>query len=227
MEFTMDKGHAVPDNFVLVEVSSLSIYDDFMDYHPRNEVERECMKLIEEVIALGIKDFYRPRFDPSFDSNGGGICFNSGCKPITGKTYNWWVATAKQFSPLWNSRLGTKMEYMGFIAVLLKKMVARGWSRKTAWNAVCDNSKWLGHYCDSYYARSHLELTGTRGVCGFFDLANTYKILASDKEGEPFYLASGDYHENGEYNPISALGSSIFYDSHLNYGTGWVILETK
>lgn len=224
MKFDTGKDIMVSDAFELIKVSKLSLDDKFMRHRPRTFDQRECKRMIEMVISKGVKDFYRPKFDPSFDCNGGGICFNPGNKPLTRKTYNWWEVAAKDFAPERGSRLGTELEYMGFIGVLLKKMVTQGWTVKDAWYAVCDDSRKLGHFCDSVGAKNDFELTGSREVCGFFDLANTYKILAKDSEG--FYsLASGDYHERGEITSISDRGCSNLYDSWRNYGVGWIILE--
>ena len=132
---------------------------------------------------------------------------------------------AKEFAPERGSRLGTELEYMGFIGVLLKKMVAEGWTVKDAWKAVCDDSTQLGHFCDSLDAKNDFELTGSREVCGFFDLANTYKILAEESEEKYYYLASSDYHESGKVGSITDRGISNFYDSWCNYGVGWIVLE--
>ena len=72
-------------------------------------------------------------------------------------------------------------------------LVAKGWTCCEAWDAICNDSKNLGHYRNSHNAKHQFEDTGSREICGFFDLANTYKILAEDKEAGGFWLAGGYY----------------------------------
>ena len=45
-------------------------------------------------------------------------------------------------------------------------------------------------FCDySEDAKYNFEPTGSRIICGFYDLANTYKIFAEDEEAGGFWLA--------------------------------------
>ena len=168
------------DLLMLVEASKLSMEDEFMKYKPQTNQEKAFKKLISEAIKSGLKDFYRPVLDPSFNDDMIGICYEFGKKPAVGKSYNWWVNTAKEF--MQNSRLGTRYEYVAFLGLLIKKLVESGWSISKSWRAVCTDSKELGHYWNADNAKHAFEDTGSREVCGFYDLANTFKILAEDKE---------------------------------------------
>ena len=101
------------DNFILIEAESLSLNDAFMKHKPCTKVEEIAKKLITDAIKAGVKNFYRPIMDPSFAEDG--IKFVAGEMPAVGKSYNWWVDTAKKYEPSHNSRLGTRLEYRAFL----------------------------------------------------------------------------------------------------------------
>lgn len=211
------------DSFVLIEASKLSLDDDFLQYEPQTKNQQDFKKNLTSVIKSGVKDFYRPIYDPSFDENGN-IVFVAGRKPAVGHSYNWWVKAAKRYMPERGSRLGTKDEYVAFLGVLIKKLVAGGWSVADAWHAVCDDSKMLGHYWNSENAKHDFEETGSREVCGFFDLANTCKILAWDDEIGRFWLASGLYFDSGSLHPLADLGLYRNRDGNYSNSVGWYVL---
>ena len=212
------------DPFVLIPASKLSLTDDFMRHTPRTEREEELRKELVEVIRTRVPDFYRPRIDPSFDKSGK-ISYQPGARPAVGKSYNWWEKNAKEFCPECKSRLGTKSEYVAFLGVLLKELVASGWNVDDAWNAVCNDSRRLGHYWNSNGALHDFEPTGSREICGFFDLANTYKILAEDEEAGGFWLAGGIYDYNGDNYPLADLSHDYCRDIEDYRGVGWLVLS--
>lgn len=218
------EGANANDVFVLCEASKLSLDDEFMKHTPCSDEERTFKKLLEEAIKSGLKDFYRPVFDPSLDK-AENICYVSDAKPAVGKSYNWWKETAKQFCPERGSRLGTKKEYIAFLGILIKKLSKSGWSVAEAWNAVCNDSKELGHYRNSPNAKHKFETTNSRKVCGFYDLANTYKILSEDEEAGGFWLAGGYYGNSSNYVPLADLNHYCNCHFGNDYGVGWLVLE--
>lgn len=215
------------DVFMKVEASKLSLEDEFMKYQPKTINEMELKGMITSVIQNNPKDFWRPVCDPSFDDNRR-ICYEPGKVPAVGKSYNRWEKTAKEFKHEQGSRLGTKSEYVAFLAVLIKELFASGKSLRWAWNAVCNDSKELGHYCNSKGAKYTFETTGSRDICGWYDLANTCKILAEDIEAGGFWLAGGCYHFGSKNYPLANLH---WYDSRdvgdvgNNNCCGWLVLE--
>ena len=209
--------------FKLVPASKLSLNDDFLKYSPKTPAEKAFMEAVKKVIKAGMQDFYRPTLDPSFDSDGR-ICYQTGMKPAVGKSYNWWYEHSKKFCSERKSRLGTKSEYIAFLAVFIKEMVASGKSLEWAWNAVCNDSKELGHYWNSNDAKHALEATGNREVCGWRDIANTYKILAEDKEAGGFWLAGGNYNNNSNNNPLADLYHNNNRNNDNNNSSGWLVL---
>ena len=216
----------VESDFILVKASDLSLEDDFIkNYEPKTKAERELKGFIISAIQMGIKDFYRPKIDPSFDETGKGITFEAGKMPAIGKSYNWWVKAAKSFKERRGSRLGTRMEYVAFMGVLIKELVASGWEISDAWNAVCNESSKLGHYKNSPFAEFTFEPTGSRPVCGFFDLANVFKILAEDEDFGGFWLAGGIFYEDSVNCALSGHEHGGKRWKPRKTMTGWVVLE--
>lgn len=218
------EGANANDVFVLCEASKLSLDDEFMKHTPCSDEETRFKKLLEEAIKSGLKDFYRPVCDPSLDK-AENICYVSDAKPAVGKSYNWWKETAKQFCPERGSRLGTKKEYIAFLGILIKKLSKSGWKVAEAWNAVCNDSKELGHYWNSPNAKHEFELTNSRKVCGFYDLANAYKILSEDEEAGGFWFAGGYYFDGSYCGPLADLDHLGNCGDGNYFSVGWLVLE--
>lgn len=212
----------VNDVCILVEASKLSLKDAFMSHKPKTKAEKKFKDTLTEVIKNGIEDFYRPAIDPSFaDKEKMKIHYMAGEKPAVGKSYNWWKETVKDSK--WC--FGTKAQYVAFLGVLIKMLVAKGWTCCEAWDAVCNDSKNLGHYRNSDNAKRQFEDTGSREICGFFDLANTYKILAEDEEAGGLWLAGGNFSGNGNSIPLAHLELCDFYYYGRNCSVAWLVLK--
>ena len=209
--------------FVLVEASKLSLNDEFMKYEPKT-YEEKFKKRLTEVIENGVKDFWRPKYDPSFTEEGKEICYMEGKKPAVGKSYNWWNKAAKAFCSERHSRLGTKSERVAFLGVLIKRLVESEWDVAEAWSAVCCNSGDLGHYRNSPNAKNALEDTGSREIYGFFDLGNTYKILAEDKEAGGFWLTGGCFNYWSYKEPLAGFVHRYDRDDGDERSVGWVVM---
>ncbi|MBP3285134.1 MAG: hypothetical protein J6M02_06500 [Clostridia bacterium] len=210
------------DLFVCIKASELSLADAFMQHRPKSENERILKGRLKDVILERIDDFWRPRMDPTLDE-AENICFKAGEKPAVGRSYNWWRENAKKYCTKRKSRLGTKSQYVAFLGVLIKTLVDEGWTVDEAWNAVCNDSKKLGHYWNSENTKYDFEPTGSRAIAGFYDLANTYKILADDDVGR-FWLAGGCYHGSGN-SPLAGLGHLYQCFDCLSNSVGWLVLS--
>jgi len=210
--------------FVLVEASQLSINDDFMKYDPTTDKQREFKKLLTKAIRSGVSDFLRPKLDPSrywewgklkliFEPNRSpavleynsteGFVLDPKHPSLREQIYYSLEMEAKRYLPERGSRIGTPTEYVVFLGVLIKKLISSGWSVSAAWYAVCDNSCELGHYLDSKNGHQFFEKTGSRQICGFCDLANTYKLLF-DEDGV-LYVAGGYYWDFSSERPLASL----------------------
>lgn len=220
-------NHQLQCIFKKVPASELRLDDEFLKYQPKTKEEKKFKKLVENAIKNGLKDFWRPVCDPSFNDDGS-ICYQSGKKPAVGKSYKWWKENAKKFAPQCGCRLGTKSEYVAFLAVLINELVTSGKSIEWAWNAVCNDSKELGHYCNSTDNKRDFEPTGSREICGWYDLGNIYKILAEDKEAGGYWFVGGHYKENSDGVPLADLcvhGSFCYLFDNDN-GCGWLVLDS-
>ena len=161
--------------------------------------------------------------DPSFTDDG--IGYVAGKTPAVGKSYNWWFNTAKEYDPSRNSRLGTRLEYGAFLGVLIKKLAEEGNSVEWAWNAVCNNSEELGHYRNSKNSKHWFEPVGSRCICGFYDLADTYKILADDVKEDEFWLAGGYFNDYSYVYPLADLYHNTLRNSEHYNSVGWLVLS--
>jgi hypothetical protein len=210
---------------VLIEVSKLSTKDSFMQYMPETTQERLLKGMIFEVIAREVKDFYRPVCDPSLLEDTEHIVYELGKPPAVGKSYDWWERTAKELSPERCSRLGTRLEYIGFLGVLLKDMVLDGWDVKKAWHALCNDSREIGAYLNSSKTTFGPPLTGSMPVSRFYDLANTYKILAEDVDKGGCWVFGGSYKSKSYRNPIAEELYFVSHTNHNPYAIGWIVFE--
>lgn len=220
----VQKVTKVNECFILIEAEMLSMHDEFMKYEPNTDRERELKALISEVIEKKVKNFYRPNCDPAFTSNGG-ICFEYGYKPAVGKSYYWWKNAAKEYKPERNSRLGTRLEYVAFLGVLIKKLIDEGMTVEQAWNSVCNDSVELGHCWNSKNAQKEYETTGSRQYCGFYDLVNVNKVLSNDEDDGTYWRAGATCHDYCSKSSISYLYNST-YPGHIYFNqVGWIVLE--
>ena len=226
--FEVFQETSVFDDYVLVEAESLSRNDAFMEYRCKTSAEIQTKHLIDEAIRKQVKNFYRPKYDPAFGGYGDSICFEPGKQPAVGKSYLWWVEEARRYEPKFFSRLGTRLEYGAFLGVLIKKLIEDGRSVDWAWNAVCNDSQELGSYWNSDDSRYRLELTGSRGACGFYDLANTFKILKDHgNAGEDCWIVGGSFMSMGDNNPLSSITDikPWWCSDATYYAVGWIVVS--
>lgn len=216
METAFSKGE-----HILIEAEKLSLLDTFMRYNPKTGNEISTKELISQAICKETKNFYRPKFDPSFTDDGEGVCFELSRKPAVGRSYNWWSSAAQRCG----GRLGTELEYGAFLGVLLKRLVELDCkSVELAWHLVCNDSRILGHYLNSKNSSKKFELTGSRFACGFYDLANTHKLLASDNK-VGFLMAGGCCYSDSYNFPLATLVHCYSYDYTYYNSVGWVVFS--
>ena len=191
---------------VLIEAESLSLGDKFMNYQPATEREQCIKDLIIEVINSNIKNFYRPVMDPGYKYFWGDICYEPGLKPATDNCVNSWNNMAAWYfsNECYESRLGTRLEYGAFLGVLMKNLVEEGASVERVWDDVCNDSRALGYYwkCQINIPRE-IGVTGSNCICGFYDLANTRKMLAYDKDAKGVWIAGGIYRSGKKDSSIA------------------------
>ena len=204
---------------ITVEGSDSQIYFDMLKYTPASKTEKKFLEFLKEAVDAGVKTFKVPVCDPSIDENGS-LHFVAGCKPAEGYSYN----ELKELAINNGVQLGSKNQYILFLATIIHRLVEEGWSKADAFYAVCTNSTKLGHYWNSEKARHNLEVTGSRKIAGKCDLINTYKILRNDEKAGGFWVAGGDYRFNGVDCPLADLCLNNNYVGHCNNSVGWFVL---
>ena len=217
------------DVFRLVEASKLSLDDKFLQYIPKTANEKVVHDKIISLIKEGnLEDFYRPICDPSVSPDGKTIYFKLGEKPAVGYNFAWWRDKAKSFAPY--CRLGTPDEYIAFIATLIKTGVSNKIPLETAWDVICNNSLAIGNYLNSRKRKTktiEIEPTGTKLALGYYDLANTRKILAVEKTEftTDYFLASGSINEYSNYAPIALVLLKRRFVNSVPDATGWIVCD--
>lgn len=211
--------------FALVKASRLSLKDEFMKHETESDNQRALKKLLTEAIKNGLSDFWVSTLDPSFNEDKTNIVFEAGKMPAVGKSYSWWDKKADEYLPERGSHLGTKKERIAFLGVLIKVLAERGSTFHNSWKAVCDDSKLLGHYRNSVNAKFDFEVTGSREISGFCDLANTFKLLAYDEESDGFWLAGGYYNISSNNDPLASLSHRTFLGDDSGNCVGWLVLS--
>ena len=204
---------------ITVEGSDSQIYFDMLKYATASETEKEFLEFLKEAVDAGVKTFKVPVCDPSIDENGF-LQFVAGCKPAVGYSYN----ELKEIAIKNGVQLGSKNQYVIFLATIIHRLVEEGWSKADAFFAVCTDSTQLGHYWNSEKARHDFEVTGSRKIAGKCDLANTYKILKNDEKAGGFWFAGGGYYGDGGDDPLAYLNLCCNYDNHCNLSVGWFVL---
>lgn len=204
---------------ITIEGSDSQIYFDMLKYTPASETEKKFLEFLKEAVDAGVKNFKVPVCDPSIDENGS-LQFVAGCKPAEGYSYN----ELEELAINNGVQLGSKNEYVLFLATIIHRLVEEGWSKADAFYAVCTDSTQLGHYWNSEKARHDFEVTGSRKIAGKCDLANTYKILRNDEKAGGFWLAGGSCNGCSLICPLADLCLDCNYDIHYDDGVGWFVL---
>ena len=183
-------------------------FETVINFISTNSDINAFIEAISEVKAAKLEPFYKPIYDPSEDGNI--IAYQKGKKPAVGHSYNWWVETASKMSAVdgrhWH--LATEYQYYAFLVWLINQLVKDDKSVDVAIKMVVLDSKELGHYYDSENSTKgkDFEDTGSRRVCGVYDLANTCKFLScSNKEAGGFWHGGGFYYCNGCNLPLASL----------------------
>ena len=227
--------------FKRVEVSRLSKSDEFMQYEPVTEKERLFKGRLEAAIEKGLRDFYLPIYDASFDSEGK-IVFEAGNEPAFLRTFKWWKAAAVEIG----GRLATRSEYIAFLGVVLKTLVAEGKDVAEAWNIICNPEKQGEEgkenakepvvyvyeeedenltpeernikFLKKQGLLKYIKNTGINEMAGFFDFKNTYKLVLEDEEVGTggFLIAGGISTGRGTNFAIADLGKCFDDDDEKN-----------
>ena len=211
-ELECKKGQPQPGSkefekmFPIVDIEGISLEDEFMQYEPQTDNEKRVKASIIEAKKNGMRNFRIPSMDPSFDDDEETIIYCTGRKPAVGKSPIWWYKNAPKFMPSKNSRLKDDRQADIVLGVMrIKQLVEKeGYKVAEAWDAVCNDSKKLGHYWNSKNAKHELERTGSRQIGNCFDLGNTFKIV-KDSVFSDFMSVGGYYNQNSSTHPLAYM----------------------
>ena len=204
---------------ITVESSDSQIYFDMLKYTPASETEKKFLEFLKEAVDAGVKTFKVPVCDPSIDEKGS-LQFVAGRKPAVGYSYN----ELKELAINNGVQLGSKNQYILFLATIILRLVEEGWPKANAFYAVCTDSTQLGHYSNSEKSGNDFEVTGSRKIAGKCDLANTCKILENDEKAGGFWIAGGFYCGFGDDGPLARLDLDDDYDDLYFGSVGWFVL---
>ena len=210
--------------FPVVRASLLSIHDEFLKHEPKTPKQKKFKDNLFSLIKSGLTDFRAQRMDPSLDEKGQ-IYYELGKMPAGDKSAKWWKENAKEFIPEKRSRLGTTNERIAFLGLLLKYLVEeKKYTVSDAWEAVCDQSKDLGHYYDSKDAKQNLEPTGSRKIGEWYDLSNTCKIMFNDEKTYAS-VACGSFKIDGDLYPLTYISNFLDPYSKFSNFVGWIVMD--
>lgn len=207
------------EDFIPIKVSEFDPNDKLLLLPPFRK------RLRKAVLEGSLDDFYVQPQDASIGANGN-IAFYKDGEPATGISYTEWEEQAKEFDKEHNSGLSTRLQYDARNFALLKKLVENGWNPLSAWYALTHNSSRLVDKCG--YAEikdssEKIKRTGSKIICGFADLGNTYKILAKEEGKDNFWIAGTSYMSSPRFEPIAKMYPANDYYKGIRNAVGLVV----
>ena len=220
---------SLADNrLVKINPQEEGFFNEVLNFKSTNEHINMFIEAVAEVKDASLEVFYRVKYDPT-EAGDHMVVFQKGKRPAVGHSSDWWVKTASKMSPVegrqWH--IITECQYYAFLVWLINQLVKMGQSVEEVLNQVVLDSKELGYYYDSKNSTEgkEFELTGSRCVCGIYDLANTCKILKrSNSKAGRFCVAGGSYLDDGNFHP---LADRYHYTDVVNdyyYSVGLLVL---
>ena len=206
-------------------------YNKILDYESNNEeIKRFCCS-VRCVKEERTEPFFRPTMDPSLKN--GWVVYKKENKPATMKKTDWWLeaVTAMPAVEGRHWKIGTEYQYYAFLVYLINSLVESGWTIDKAIEAVVVRSDELGVYKYGIDSRYHGEYTGSREICGFFDLANTSKIVTCKYIADEYWYVGGNFKCFGYESPLANIisgsdtkGNWEKYSYLLENSVAWLVL---
>ncbi len=212
---------------VKIDTENEGFYDKVLNYPSENERIQDFIEAISEVKEIGIEPFYRPTMDPTLER--GILTFRKGNQPLVRMTFDFWRRGIKDLHPFgeqnaWSWKIGTEYQYYAFLTWLINQLVESGETLDKAFYKVVLDSKELGHYKNSKNAKGMLEPTGSRKICGVYDLANTHKLLECSNKDGTMWIAGGSYDEISTYHPLANIFSTNKTDWMFLRSVAWLVV---
>lgn len=219
---------SLTDNrLVKIDPQEPGFFDEVLNFKSTNKSINDFIEAVAEVKEERIEAFYRPIYDPS-DAGDHLVAYMKGMRPATGHSYNWWVKTASNMPAVEGRHwcVVTEYQYYAFLVWLINQLIKAETVKETL-NQIIIDSKELGHYYNSKGSTkgNDFEPTGSRCICGIYDLANVAKILAcSNQEAGGFWLGGGNFGYDSCNYPLANLYLSTNVDNDFHYSVGMLVL---
>ena len=220
---------SLTDNrLVKIDPQEPGFFDEVLNFKSTNKSINDFIEAVAEVKEARIEAFYRPIYDPS-DAGDHLVAYMKGMRPATGHSYNWWVKTASNMPAVEGRHwcVAREYHYYALLVWLNKQLIKAGKNVGENLKQIIIDSKELGHYYNSEGSTKgdDFEPTGSRCICGIYDLANVFKILAcSNQEAGGFWLGGGDCSNYSNNNPLANLSHDANVDFGNDYSVGMLVL---
>lgn len=211
-KFEIGENHFSSKSEMECRIDPTIFEGEWLKHHPTTQKQKETLALYQDAKANGrLHAFTCMTVDPSIKD--GKLVYQKGLPPAVGVSQIRWLRMLEEYDPSRNSRQMTKTEYACRNLFIIQKLVESGCEIEEAWIAVCDDSKKIGHYRNQDKPKDDFELTGTREVCGFCDLANTWKFLAKDPwdEDDATWTAGGSCNCDSSNSSVATL-RKLYYE---------------
>ena len=217
----------LPESPLECRIDPRSFEGEWIEHQPTTKRQEETMMIYQDAKDKGrLHPFTCMTIDPSVKD--GKLVYQKGMPIRTIFSYRQWEKMIINYNLSRNSRMMTRTEYVCRNLFIIQKMVEEsGYKIEVAWRKLCDASEEIGHYCDSDNFRECFEPTGSRNVCGFYDLGNAYKLIKEDpwKETRVFLAAGGDCLARGWESPVADIGYLGDVDYVAKYGVGMLAMD--
>lgn len=229
------KEKNIEEYLKVIEISSLSKKDKIFKYQPRNLDEKIVKKNLFRILDMKIKDFMVFTLDPSLDDNEN-IIYKEGMEPAIGRSVEWWYKRCHDILPERNSRFGNIDQYYAFLGYLIKYLVVnQKYEIAQAWDAVCDESKNIGHFYDSNIIfndsselyEGKMKPTGSDRIGEFTDLGNTSKIVQNNASETGFSIVGGCFDDLSYLCPLSYVNNIDSIKIGTENAVPWIVCDVN
>lgn len=188
MTTTADHGIPVSTRaYQMVSASKLNLEDEFFKgYNPDGDSARALKLWVQIIIEKGVADF--------------GV-LDSFVLLSRGRSFNHAKEEAKDVDPVCNTHVGTKNQFIAYVACYIKELVARGMDVDEAW------------------------ATGCKEICEKFEFRYTYKYLAEDEAEAAFYMVGCARPFINVYEPLwNMMYSKVCHLDHA-MADAWIVAD--
>ncbi len=213
------------ERLMRIDPTAKGFYDKVLHFRTKDKKINSFIEIVRETQEVGLVPFWRPVMDPT--EIDGKIVYQKGKPPAVGHSYKWWKDTAEQMLPIQGNIWlpGSEYQYYADKVDLINQYVAEGHDLEEAIEGVVLNSAKFGHFADSEGAQRDFETTGSRKICGRYDLGNCCKLLrCTSKKDGGYWLAGSFFFVRGDFFQLAGCTHDIDVNREHRNGLGWLIV---